>query len=125
MSPQFHWTSESLATELQQNSLWGAVSASGVLQAFAVLANRAGNYEFTVLATRKGFHGQGIMKNLLQTLLELTRGSEVWLEVHEANSAALSLYQAIGFQKTGLRKQYYRDRGSAILLSFKPTKASH
>jgi ribosomal protein S18 acetylase RimI-like enzyme len=43
--------------------------------------------------------------------------SEVWLEVHEKNSAAIAFYLGQGFVQVGQRKNYYPDSGAALSMT--------
>lgn len=54
---------------------------------------------------RKGI-GEMITKGLLQYGKE-HEGSFISLEVRPSNLAAVNLYQKLGFQKNGIRKQFY------------------
>jgi [ribosomal protein S18]-alanine N-acetyltransferase len=56
-------------------------------------------------ARRKGL-GSLLIKKLLQYSGRLP-GTSIFLEVRESNQAARALYQGLGFQETGLRKNYY------------------
>ncbi|WP_251359325.1 ribosomal protein S18-alanine N-acetyltransferase [Kangiella sp. TOML190] len=54
---------------------------------------------------------QGHAKRLLSAMLEKARQAgmiKVILEVRASNLAALNLYLALGFERIGLRKNYYR-----------------
>ena len=54
---------------------------------------------------------QGIGRRLLEKAIHsaIGRGAEeIVLEVRESNQAACALYEKFGFQKTGIRKGYYR-----------------
>ena len=66
---------------------------------------------------------QGIASVLLSRLIEELRlkgVTKVYLEVHEKNQSALSLYQKLYFQPVGIRQRYYLDTeetpGNAIVL---------
>ena len=63
----------------------------------------------------------GLGQLLFQALsaeLKSARASEVQLEVRAANRPALAFYQAMGFEKIGLRPSYYADPiEDAVLMS--------
>jgi ribosomal-protein-alanine N-acetyltransferase len=70
------------------------------------------------------YQRQGWARCLLQFLCfwSQTHGAScLWLEVRESNAPALNLYQSFGFQKVGLRKDYYpagrTTRESAVVMS--------
>jgi ribosomal-protein-alanine N-acetyltransferase len=64
---------------------------------------------------RKGF-AEKLMRLFL---MEMVPPHEVWLEVHEKNLSALNLYRKLGFKEVSTRPNYYKDGGSAILMSIK------
>lgn len=54
--------------------------------------------------------GQGHARALLAHLAEASRAygaAQIWLEVRQSNERAQRLYQQWGFQRAGLRKNYY------------------
>ena len=56
------------------------------------------------------YRRQGIGEGLVKALCEHCRDnlfSFVTLEVRQSNTAAISLYQKLGFEKAGLRKSFY------------------
>jgi ribosomal-protein-alanine N-acetyltransferase len=70
------------------------------------------------------FQRQGWARCLMQSLSlwsQAPGANWLWLEVRESNAPALSLYQSFGFQKVGLRKDYYpagrTTRESAVVMS--------
>jgi ribosomal-protein-alanine N-acetyltransferase len=71
----------------------------------------------------------GLAKQMLEILKQMTRNAAlqwIWLEVRASNLAAIALYTACGFIKTGERKNYYPlgrlgsgEREDAVLMSLK------
>lgn len=67
--------------------------------------------------------GQGLGRRLLQRLLGIARrhrADTAFLEVRESNSTALALYQSLGFNEVGLRRDYYpagKGRENAVVLA--------
>lgn len=62
---------------------------------------------------------QGVGQKLISYIFELGKkqnAKEILLEVNDHNYPALSLYQKMGFEKVGERKQYYSERENAILM---------
>jgi len=73
----------------------------------------------STLAVHPSFRGLGIGRNLLEATLDemARRGAEIaTLEVRLSNTAAISLYQKLGFEVVGRRAGYYRDNGEDALL---------
>lgn len=68
-------------------------------------------------------HGRGLGRHLLLQLLEYARThtDTLFLEVRPSNVHAISLYQTVGFNEIGLRRNYYpaRDGGreDALLMA--------
>ena len=76
--------------------------------------------EILNIATAPTARRRGVAVRLLNEAF--SRCSEVglstaWLEVRAENRAAIALYQRSGFQKSGIRKGYYRDGEDAILMN--------
>jgi ribosomal-protein-alanine N-acetyltransferase len=72
------------------------------------------------------FQGQGWSRILLDALAIWARGQcaeWLWLEVRVNNLRALSVYEAHGFRRVGLRKDYYPalhgKREDAIVMSLR------
>ncbi|HDV5697985.1 TPA: ribosomal protein S18-alanine N-acetyltransferase [Legionella pneumophila] len=75
------------------------------------------------LCIAKPLQSKGLGRKLLQTVLyslsKYTQTESVILEARPSNSAALHLYETMGFEKVEIKKDYYKDKNSvedAILL---------
>ena len=74
-----------------------------------------GELEILNLAVAPPYRRRGIARSLVKLVLSGT----VFLEVRESNSAALSFYNSLGFQKLSRRHEYYTDPPEgAIVLKF-------
>ena len=63
---------------------------------------------------RKGI-GEKIVRDILNRAYE--KGvRDVFLEVRETNSAAIALYEKIGFKEEGIRKNFYEKPGIKVCL---------
>lgn len=68
--------------------------------------------------------GKGLAKMLMAHFIEYSRSlktEDIFLEVRESNSKAISLYESYQFEVTGKRKEYYSipnssDRETALLM---------
>lgn len=70
----------------------------------------AGEASLLNIAIAPCFQGKGYGKKLLSAFLDCMRergAQEVWLEVRESNTAAISLYQALEFNEFDRRVNYY------------------
>ena len=68
------------------------------------------------IAVDSSYHGQGMGTILLKTLSEKNRNRDIFLEVSEDNEKALLLYKKNNFKQISLRKNYYKDNKSAIIM---------
>ncbi|HBD9376240.1 TPA: ribosomal protein S18-alanine N-acetyltransferase, partial [Legionella pneumophila] len=68
------------------------------------------------LCIAKPLQSKGLGRKLLQTVLyslsKYTQTESVILEVRPSNSAALHLYETMGFEKIEIKKDYYKDKNS-------------
>ncbi len=73
------------------------------------------------VATHPDFRRRGIAEKLLGELLEYAKDNgieEMTLEVRSENAGALSLYGKLGFEKVGIRRNYYSSPvDDAVLMS--------
>ncbi len=89
----------------------------GVLIAYCIITEIAGEAEIINIATKMEFTNLGIAKSLLKFVINSTWCNSLFLEVSDNNLPAIKLYQSCGFTKIGLRKNYYGD-SDAILMEF-------
>ncbi len=84
-----------------------------------------GTAEIIDVAVHRDYRRQGVAKRLLEAMIGEceNRGIfEVNLEVRESNFAARELYRKLGFLENGLRKKYYENKETAILMQKKLLK---
>ena len=64
------------------------------------------------------FRRQGVAEEILRAYLRLGQAHLAFLtlEVRESNVAAIGLYEKLGFQVVGRRKNYYREEHEDALL---------
>jgi ribosomal-protein-alanine N-acetyltransferase len=111
---------------LSGGQLWAHREENG-LRAFVFFRQIGSTLEILSLATHPDFRRQGLMKELLKSLIEnfckMVQVHEIWLEVHEKNQAGLQTYLGLGFQVTGHREKYYSDGAGALLMTFTLAKS--
>ena len=69
------------------------------------------------IAVADSHRRRGIAKMLVEELIRQLDAYQLTLEVRASNAPAISLYEALGFQQVGLRKNYYRNpKEDALIL---------
>lgn len=70
------------------------------------------------VAVAPDYRRKGYASALIDLAIKEAKAAVVMLEVRESNTAAISLYQSLGFEKVGLRKNYYeRPVENAVLMT--------
>ncbi|HEY5975163.1 MAG TPA: ribosomal protein S18-alanine N-acetyltransferase [Geobacteraceae bacterium] len=98
-----------------------ACSGSGEVAGYLCPSLVADEGEILDVAVAPAWRGQGIGRLLLAEAMAdcRSRGAiAVHLEVRPSSTAAVALYEAFGFVRTGLRKRYYQDGEDAILMQY-------
>ncbi len=78
----------------------------------------AGN--ITNLAVCPDCRRRGLGKRLLTKLIDVCieeNMASITLEVRRSNAAARALYASMGFTVQGMRRQYYKDREDAVIMT--------
>ena len=86
----------------------------GIIQGYGILSIAAGEAHLLNLCVRPESQRQGVGEKLLVHLTTLARRHDaeiIFLEVRESNAAARSLYDKMGFNELGTRKDYYPASG--------------
>ncbi|MCB0387056.1 MAG: GNAT family N-acetyltransferase, partial [Bdellovibrionales bacterium] len=113
------WSRRLLERELDHGRGIG-LFREGKLVSLVLYRDQGMIWDIIILATNPAFRRQGEMAHLLKAWLDQRpTGTEVWLEVHELNVAAHSLYKKLGFRQVGSRPAYYRDGASALLFALR------
>lgn len=104
------WSENALSEELKnENSHFLAAVSDGVLGYIGV-QEICGEAYITNVAVFSEYRKEGIGRKLLNEACSgaKERGCEfITLEVRESNSAAIALYESEGFEKAGVRKNFY------------------
>lgn len=109
----FHaWTKENIRGELVGNRLIEAyvLEIDERVQAYYFAWHIAGESSLNKIAVSSDYQGLGLGHVLMQHFLDRAgaNGSEeIFLEVSRNNGVALSLYESYGFEKVGIRENYY------------------
>lgn len=97
---------------LRQDTLFLTAEEDGRVVGYcgAVLVPDEG--DVTNVSVSRGCQGQGIGRALVQELVGRAAAAGVarlYLEVRRSNARALRLYGGLGFEQTGIRKNYYEE----------------
>ena len=77
--------------------------------------------EILTILTHPNARGQGKAVALLNHLIQYAKEnnvSQIFLEVNVVNTPAICLYEKMGFQKTGVRKNYYKMKNGSFCDGF-------
>ena len=94
-----------------------------MIQAYGVMSAAAGESHILNLTVRPESQRQGIGSRLLKHFRQLARrhgADTLMLEVRPSNLNAISLYEKLGFNEIGVRRNYYpaeNGREDALLLA--------
>ena len=72
------------------------------------------------IVTKKDKRKLGIGSLLLEKLIDISKSrnlASITLEVNEKNIPAINLYKKYNFQQVGVRKKYYDNTDTAILMT--------
>ena len=103
------WTPEALSAMLQSSvtRLYVARELTGTIVGFCACWIVAGELHINTLAVARSHRRQGIATRLLRFILATTGIDRATLEVRRSNTAALKLYENLGFTTTAVRESYY------------------
>ena len=109
----FPWTQGNFRDSLAAGYRCRIYVRGGALIGYAVLMHASDEAHLLNLSIAAGWQRQGYGSLLLQRVCELARGHGarlLFLEVRPSNVAGLRLYERHGFQRVGLRREYYPAR---------------
>lgn len=72
------------------------------------------------IVTKKDKRNLGIGSILLKSIIDISKNKKltsITLEVNEYNTYAIKLYEKFKFNKVGIRKKYYNNTDSAIIMT--------
>ena len=115
------WSERSVASELSNPlSLWLVALEDGQVAGYVGSQSVMGESDMMNVAVHPDFRRQGIAEKLVLSLVDALKGKGNYclsLEVRVSNNPARNLYEKLGFQQVGLRKNYYRNpREDACIL---------
>ena len=117
------WSRSMFASELGKRSsiCLGAFEGESLI-GYVVNARYVDAWHVMNLAVDPDHRRRGVASRLLARLFELTEGDAergYTLEVRVSNSAAISLYERLGFSRHGIRTGYYTDNREDALIMWR------
>ncbi len=113
------WNKDLLKEELTaKNSKYLVAKYNQEIVGFAGIKVLVEEADIMNIVIKKNFRNQGIGTLLLKKLLDLAKSLKLYtitLEVAEENNSAIHLYQKLGFEKVGIRKNYYQTQNGLIM----------
>jgi ribosomal-protein-alanine N-acetyltransferase len=113
-SYQFPWSEGIFRDCLRVGYVCRVLTLESQVIGYGVMSVGAGEAHILNLCVADAYRCRGLGRRMLGYLLErgVTAGmSEAFLEVRPSNTAAIRLYQAIGFEQVGMRRGYYQAAG--------------
>ena len=114
------WSREHFAHELTAPHSFPFVAESdGVIVGYVCLMSLFEEAQILDIAVAPEQRGRGSARLLMETAFTVAveTGAEVMeLEVRASNSAAITLYERLGFYRSGVRANYYESFEDALLM---------
>ena len=115
------WSERSVASELENKlSCWLVAMEGEQVAGYIGSQTVCGETDMMNVAVHPDHRRKGIAEKLILALIEELKGMEshcLTLEVRASNAPAIALYEKLGFQEVGRRKNYYRNpREDALIL---------
>jgi ribosomal-protein-alanine N-acetyltransferase len=104
------WSEKSLSDELENENSHFLVAVSDVVLGYIGVQEICGEAYITNIAVFGEYRKSGVGRSLLKSACDgaKSRGCEfITLEVRESNAPAISLYESEGFERVGIRKNFY------------------
>jgi ribosomal-protein-alanine N-acetyltransferase len=122
-SHAFPWSEKTFASNQGDRYLNLRLDVDGTLAAFAVTQVVLDEATLFNIAVDPVWQRRGLGRQLLEHLIRELEARDVftlWLEVRASNSAAIALYESLGFNEATVRRNYYptkEGREDAIVMA--------
>lgn len=113
-SYQFPWSEGIFRDCLRVGYVCRVVEIEEALAGYGIMSTGAGEAHILNLCVKQSCRCRGIGRAMLEHLLSragASGASEAYLEVRPSNTAAIRLYQTLGFEPVGVRRGYYQAVG--------------
>ena len=116
------WSENGFVDEIEKESSFCYVALQNdTVVGFAVLETVLDEGNLLDIAVDEKYRRQGVARKLLKELFKVAdekKLSFITLEVRESSTPAISLYEAHGFERVGVRKNYYsKPTENAVLMT--------
>jgi [ribosomal protein S18]-alanine N-acetyltransferase len=111
---QFPWSEGIFRDCLRVGYVCRVACLDDEVVAYGVMSVGAGEAHILNLCVNAHFRCRGVGRQLLRYLVDRARAAgmgEAFLEVRPSNTAAIRLYQSLGFEQVGIRRGYYQAIG--------------
>jgi len=122
-SHAFPWSEKTFTSNEGERYLNFRLDVDGKMAAFAVTQVVLDEATLFNIAVDPDFQRQGLGRQLLEHLISELEKRDVftlWLEVRASNTAAIALYESLGFNEATIRRNYYptkEGREDAIIMA--------
>lgn len=121
------WSVQSIASEVNNRlSLWLVAEIDGSIAGYVGSQTVLDMTDMMNIAVAPEFRRQGVAEALVNALVSCLKEKDVMgllLEVRASNTAAIALYNKLGFIQVGRRPAYYRNpKEDALILRKELTK---
>lgn len=119
----YPWTERIMADCMRVGYHCRIGEVDGVLASYCIMSTGAGEAHILNLCVAEEFQRRGLGQLLLTNMLDEAKEEgieDIFLEVRPSNYAAIVLYERLGFNQMGTRKDYYpgeNGREDAVILA--------
>ncbi|MDD5461760.1 MAG: ribosomal protein S18-alanine N-acetyltransferase [Methylococcales bacterium] len=119
---QFPWEEDIFTDCFKAGYSCWVCEFQGKVLGYSLLSIAVGEAHILNISVDPAEQKQGVGRKMLEHLIEVARGraETVFLEVRPTNTAAIALYEDVGFNEIGIRKGYYpaeNGREDALMLA--------
>lgn len=120
------WTQGNFLDAIKSGYLTQVLMAGDSLLGYFVAMKGVDEVHLLNITVAPEYQGQGWARIMLESLAIWARGQGaqwLWLEVRQSNARAIAIYEAHGYRRVGLRKNYYPgdqgQREDAVVMSLR------